>query len=367
MNSEKLGLMEAIGLIVIVMVDKIILNTPKEIISTMGSSAWLNILYISIIAILIAWFIAFLYKKFPGKDILDICEFLGGKALKIVFGIMSIILILLVSSYVVKNFSETLHLIYFDTSPYIYISLFFIICSIIANSFSLKVIAKANLLLVPIALASIFIILISSIKSFMPQRIYPILGYGVENTFFKGLGNLFTFSGIFYLLLINPFIGKAKDFKKISLISILISAIIMSLSVICLLLSLAFTFDSNELFSLYVLTRNFEYGRFVQRIDALFILIWIMATISYLSITIYFCKHIFRKITNISNTNSINYSFNLFMLAILTIPTTVAIHVDIIAKYSKTGSIILVFFISLAILILANIKMRFFNKKKGQV
>lgn len=34
MNSEKIGFMEAIALISIVMINKIILNTPKEIISS---------------------------------------------------------------------------------------------------------------------------------------------------------------------------------------------------------------------------------------------------------------------------------------------------------------------------------------------
>ena len=108
---------------------------------------------------------------------------------------------------VVKNFSETLQVIYFKTSPTIYIVSFFIICSTIANRYSLKVIAKANLIIVPVVFLSVLIILISSIKEATPERIFPIMGYGADKTFLYGLSNLFSFSSIAYLLFLNPIIN----------------------------------------------------------------------------------------------------------------------------------------------------------------
>lgn len=367
MNSEKIGFIEAIALISIVMTNKIILNTPKEIISSTGSASWLNALYVSIIAVLITWFIAYLFKKFQGKDILDICEFLGGNTLKTVMGIFYIFLLILVPMFVIKNFSETLQLIYFRTSPLIYIVLFFIIGSIITNKFSIKVLSKANLIIIPIVFISIIVILLSSIKNFTPQRIFPILGYGANETFFMGLSNLFSFSGIGYLLFLNPFLNKTTEFKKISIISIIISGIYLFLSVTCILLSLSFTFKSGESFSLYLLTRNLEYGRFIQRIDAIFILIWIISTISYISIAIYFCIYIFKKLTKICDSSSINYTIHLLILTFLLLPSNFATLNNLIGKAFKFSSLILLFGLSTIILILANLKLGFINKKKGRV
>ena len=367
MNSEKIGFIEAIALVSIVMTNKIILNTPKEIISNTGSSSWLNVLYISIIAVLVVWFISFLFKNFQGHDILDVSEFLGGNTLKVIMGILYIFLLMLVPMFVIKNFAETLKIIYFKTSPLLYIVLFFIVSSTIANKFSIKVLAKANLILIPIVFLSIIIILISSIKDFIPERIFPILGYGVNETFFSGLSNLFSFSGIGYLFFINPFISKTKDLKKISIISIIISGIYLFLSVTCILLSLSFTFKSGEAFSLYLLTRNLEYGRFLQRTDAFFILVWILSTISYISIAIYFCIYIFKKLTKITDTNSICYTFNLFIFTILIIPTTFATFTNIVGKVSKIGSLVILFGFSILILIFANFKLKIINKKKGKV
>ncbi len=287
--------------------------------------------------------------------------------MKIIMGIFYIFLLILVPMFVIKNFSETLQLIYFRTSPLIYIVLFFLVSSTITNKFSIKVLAKANLIIIPIVFLSIIVILLSSIKDFTPQRIFPILGYGANETFLMGLSNLFSYSGICYLLFLNPFINKTTEFKKISIISIIISGIYLFLSVTCILLSLSFTFKSGESFSLYLLTRNLEYGRFIQRIDAVFILIWIISTISYISIAIYFCIYVFKKITKISDSSSINYTINLLILGLLILPSNFATLNNIIGKIFKYSSLILIFGISILILISANIKLGIINKKKGRV
>ena len=287
--------------------------------------------------------------------------------MKIIMGIFYIFLLILVPMFVIKNFSETLQLIYFRTSPLIYIVLFFLVSSTITNKFSIKVLAKANLIIIPIVFLSIIVILLSSIKDFTPQRIFPILGYGANETFLMGLSNLFSYSGICYLLFLNPFINKTTEFKKISIISIIISGIYLFLSVTCILLSLSFTFKSGESFSLYLLTRNLEYGRFIQRIDAVFILIWIISTISYISIAIYFCIYVFKKITKISDSSSINYTINLLILGLLILPSNFATLNNVIGKIFKYSSLILIFGISILILISANIKLGIINKKKGRV
>ena len=46
-TSQKIGTIEAIALIVTIIINQIILNLPDVIISTTGSSSWINVIYIS--------------------------------------------------------------------------------------------------------------------------------------------------------------------------------------------------------------------------------------------------------------------------------------------------------------------------------
>ena len=77
MNNIKLSNIEAIGLVLIIIINHIILNFSKSIISTTSSASALHILFIGIILILFVQLLLFLFKHFSGKDILDISQYLG--------------------------------------------------------------------------------------------------------------------------------------------------------------------------------------------------------------------------------------------------------------------------------------------------
>lgn len=362
MNSSKLENLEAIILIAIIMINNIILNLPKTIIVSTGSSAWLNTIYIGIIATIFAYLIVRLFKNFPNSDILDISNYLGGKFLKIIIGIIFIIFFTTISILVARNFSETLKIIYFNNSPIIFLILFFIVASCFANKFGIKVIAKVTLIIAPIIFISILIVLFSTAKSFVPQRLLPILGYGINETFFSGLTNLFGFTGLAYLLFLQPFLKSKTSFKKISIISLVISSIYLFLSVTCLLLVFSFVVDTNESISIYLLSRITRYGEFIQRANAIFILIWILSILSFISISLFFSLYITKKLTNITNTNPVNYCFGSIILGFTMLLQNFAEYVTFVETVFKYFVLIYIFGVNMVILILANVKYKFLNK-----
>ena len=65
MSDKKIGNIEAVALIITVMVNHIILHLPKSIIHTTASGAILNVLFISLVALGIAYLISHLLKSFP--------------------------------------------------------------------------------------------------------------------------------------------------------------------------------------------------------------------------------------------------------------------------------------------------------------
>ena len=82
MSKSKIGTLEAIMLVLTIVVTHTILSLPKEILYKTKSASIVNLIYVSIIAILLAYLIFKLLKNFSGLDIVDISEFLGGKWLK---------------------------------------------------------------------------------------------------------------------------------------------------------------------------------------------------------------------------------------------------------------------------------------------
>lgn len=183
MKKSKMGVMQATSIIITVMISHIILNMPNHLIASTGSATILNLVFVLILS-LIFFYIAYkIFAKFPGKDLLDICEFTGGKILKTIFGIAICIYFTVISGFVIRTFSESLILIYFPNIDREMVVLMFVAIAVVMNLFGFKAIARVTLITIPIILVSMIIIFISSSSHFIPQRIFPILGYGASETF----------------------------------------------------------------------------------------------------------------------------------------------------------------------------------------
>ena len=344
-------------------INQIILNLPDVIISTTGSSSWINVIYISIIAIIFCALICKLFKPFNSNDILDVSEYLGGKVLKFIIGIAYFAFFIFISGISLRYLANSIKLIYFEETPIIFLLMFFFFPTVIACKSGIKNIAQVNLMFMPILLISMLIILFATVKDFIPQRIFPILGFGADKTFLVGINNIFAFSGFAYLYFLIPILKNPEQFKKVAFISTIISAIYLFLSVICLLMMFSFISFSEELLSVYLLTRMIEFGRFFQRIDAIFILIWILAMISFLSISSFFSIYVVDKLVRFKNPDELSYCIASFIFVVaLSIKNIAQIKFiqDAVFKYVIIS---LVFVVSFIILILANLKHR---KEKSQ-
>ena len=122
----------------------------------------------------------------------------------------------------------------------------FILAICFANKLDFNATSKTNLVVLPIVLLAIVFLFATNMKQFTPQRIFPILGEGIVNTFVLGLSNISAFGGIIYLYFLPPLLKEPEKMKKITLISIGITAIYLILSVASLLFIFSFFISTNE-------------------------------------------------------------------------------------------------------------------------
>lgn len=208
----------------------------------------------------------------------------------------------------------------------------------------------------PVFFISTLIILFSTINLFVPNRLFPILGYGLNKTFLVGTLNIYSFSSFAYLYFLIPLLKNREEFKKIAISSTIISSVYLLSSIIYLLMLLPFITFSDEMLSIYLVARLIKFGRFFQRIDALFIFIWLLISMSFLSTSIFFISNIYKKLTGIKHYSSMCYTFSfiIFSCALLFENLTQVKYIeDVVIKYLI---LILVFIVSPIILFLGYLK-----------
>lgn len=356
MSSQKLNYIESSLLVVIVTITHLILNMPNTLIESTGSSAILNAIYITILALIVFAIIKKLLKPFENNNILYVAEYLGGKSLKSILTTLYLIHFIFTSGILLRNFAETLKIIYFPQASLWTILCAFLLVALIVNLFGEKNVVKANTILMVPILLTIVITAFSLMGKFEFNRVFPILGYGINETFISGATNIYAFSGILYLLLIKPNLKNSKNYSKVGYLSIIISGIYLILVISALLMMFPYISSGNETLSVYLSTRVIEYGKFMQRTDALYMFIWIFDFMSYLSVIILFIVQISKQSFKIKKSLFYNFiiAFVIFVVALLLTNTTEMIFFETtIYKYSSLG---LVFGLSFFILLLGYLK-----------
>ena len=330
MNYSKLGNFEAICLIVVVFVNHIVLNLPQMILNSTGSASILNTIYILLIVIIFAILILKLLKKFIGLDIIDISEYLGGKPLKILIGILCIIYLIFETVFLTRMFSQNLLLVYFPNYPISFIIFLFLFIGVVANIIGKKSIIKTNAIIVPIALFSILFTFIFVADMLRIERSLPIFNNGLDKIFLSGASNIFAFNGLFFLFFISPMLNKKEDMSKVTLWSVLICGIFLILSIATLIFAFSDIYSVSRLAPIYFIIINSRLSAFLERPEAIFIFIWTLALMSFINIAVMFAM-------------ALNGLFNFESIA---------------NAFYKYGSLILIFGIFTLILILAYIKKR---------
>lgn len=367
MSEPKIGIWQAISILVTITINHIILDLPKSIIQSTSSGALLNVLFITIVALIIVYLVYMLLKKFPGLDIFDIANFLGGKWLKVTLQILFICYILFVASNLLRAFSEGLNIIFFPRTPVSVIMLIFLIAIVVTNKIGVSSIVRSNLFFTVLVLFNILFVFIANWDNYIFERMYPLLGNGTISIFFSGLSNLYAFGGISYLYLLPPYLRNEKDYKKVAFTSVAISGFYLLISVATVLFMFPHIVTAQQNFPIYLASRFIQFGTFFQRLDAVFLLIWLLSVIGYLGIAFYFITNIFRDITHLKSTKWCISLFAMLSFAIALIPTNMKETTFIENTVYKYIILILIFGICLSILALANIKHLYVQKKKGVI
>jgi len=358
MENTKIGNKEAIALLVTIAFNHIIINVTKSIIDTTVSASILNILYIGIVTIIFTSIICYFLNKFPTSDLIDISESLGGKVLKWLVGLLFAGYFIFFAAIFLNIFSAFLEITYFQSVKSIYVVGLLVISAVVACTMRHNAIYRANFIIFPLLIISTLFIFIADYSYFEFEKMYPILGNGLFTTFVAGLSNMFAFQGLAYIFFLPPELKETNNLKKVAITSIILSCLFLLISVAIVLFMFNGFVETDELLPLYSAVKYIEFGSFFQKLDSTFVLIWITAFVSYLSIALKFSSKILKKLTNIENENIFTYFLGISLLFLAIWPKNYAFSIFLANTVYKYTFFILIVGISPLILLSATIKQK---------
>ncbi|MHB8917004.1 MAG: GerAB/ArcD/ProY family transporter [Desulfocucumaceae bacterium] len=283
----KFGLAEAVVLLTISSMALIFLTHPRSLVEIAGPAAWLSVLAGMALALLQVYIVYLVLKPYPDKNIVEVTRDSLGRIAGTAANLLYALFFISVAAIFTRNFSEALLLSALPRTPISVVTVGYIAMGILGAFYGLEAMARSARVTFPFVVGGITFLLLSLIPMWDSTNLFPILGNGLYNVFVRGgLGS----AGITEILLAGVIVQSFKNpkmFGKIASRAIIISYFYLTLLEVFLVLTVFWASAEEYTLPFYSLSRIIYFGRFFQRVESVFIVIWGYVGMVKIALTLY--------------------------------------------------------------------------------
>lgn len=361
------GSWEASCYVIVSICTQVFLNFPRVMAESAATAGWLLTIYASIISIILLAIIYKLYRPFYGKDLIDIGEYIAGKIGKIVVGLVLMAHFVFIVAIILREFSEDLKIISFSLSPLSLIIFFFLVGMVIGAYFGIEAIVRFSTIVVLIITIAFLLIIIGVLSYADFSGIFPILGNGPYELFIKGLQRISIFSGMIVLFILSPFLKSFESYKKSGYWGVVLSAVFLTLGALFYQLVYSYPTSTESFLPFYQLARLVRVGRFFERGESVFLILWVIAAFTYLSGGLFFIVYFFKKAFKLEYYRPIILPFAILIFSLSFSTPNLVSTIELESKVFRNIAWVVTFGMTIVLLLIARIKKRRENKGVGNV
>ena len=308
-----MGRWELSCLIVNFIIYKVFTDVPRRFMES-GTSAFLAAVISAIIAYAVIWFLPVIYKKAGVKNIFELLE--KNTTATLLAGLVIIGWLALSAAHALEAIVTFSKLAVFPSAPFVFVAAFFVLAFAAAVLRGMEGAVRPHALIVPFYIFMILFMLSSVIRYFDLTNLLPVLGKGFKETAYTAFKNLPYFFDFVMIFLLNPFLKEEKSFVRTVRVSGAVGIAVNLLIILSANLLLPYPASEQIEFPVYQIMKNVYFGRFFQRIDAVYLLSVSLSGMGYLSFTVFLMTYAFKKAFKIENNRPFVWSFSFIVLFI---------------------------------------------------
>ena len=277
-KEGKFGPREAVWLVTITITSKVFFSRPAVLAGLTGTAAWYTTLVSASTALIGFYFIFLLLKRFPGKDLVEIFDIALGRVLGFTLACLLGIYMLFITATRIAELTEFLRVYIIPLSPNWFIVGIFIISVFTLSMVGLESMARLAKLLVYPLLLGFIVVLLLGMQNYDINNLFPVFGYGLDKIALHGVMRSSVYGEVIILAIFAGSFQGLNFIKKEGIISLILSGVVISLSILAYTLTFPYYTAQEITAPMYEMSTLIDYGRFIQRVDPIFLFIWVIST-----------------------------------------------------------------------------------------
>ncbi|BCV22495.1 GerAB/ArcD/ProY family transporter [Moorella sp. Hama-1] len=264
-----------------------ILFLPSLLALRAHQDAWLAVIVATLAAGGTALAVYLLAQRFPHYTLFQYCELILGRVAGKGVALVFVLAFFLLNATVIREFSEFLATAVMPETPCLFFSLSLMAVGVYAARNGLEVIARCTDFIMPLLVAFIVIILLFATPEMTVRNLFPVMEYGPRPVLGGALVTWSFLGQVIIMAAYGAFVNSPRALG-LSLVTGL-AGIVFFLGLMTMGIIFAFgPFEASRLiFAGYTLARVVSLGQFFERIEVLFLAIWVAGVFIKITLNLY--------------------------------------------------------------------------------
>ncbi|WP_372636834.1 endospore germination permease [Cohnella sp.] len=293
LNPEKIGSIQAAVLISMAITPTAAIVIPTVSIGASGQDAWLSVLAAWPLGIGFALLYGSLSRMNPGVSFFSWLDSRLGRAVSVIAGLLLAQYYLSVASVTIRELVNFLSNELLQKTPVAVLSAVPILIAVYAASGGIEVIARISALVYVGMIMFLALGIGLELNQMQPQFLFPIGDAPLPRLVESGLPSVGWLSEASLLFILAPYLSKPRRSTAIAIAGVSLAAVQLSLIVLLVLLQFGPELPGIMAYPAFAAAEIIKYGSFVERVDLIFICVWVATVYVKLCIFVFGTVHCF--------------------------------------------------------------------------
>jgi spore germination protein KB len=297
-DSGKLGVAEGIALVFILTFSRTFLSTPAVILENTAGLAWLTTLLHGLPALVMLFIFLYVFQRFPG-DLFSVSRQLVGSVGAWIISLYYLTVFFLNYILILRQFAENTLLNALPFADFnVVIAIYAGVAAFVVYA-GVEAMTRATSVLLPFGTLLLLLVLVLLIPFYNIYNLAPWQGTGFSNVFVEVVARAGVDFGVVAFVILAPAFQSLKTIRTAALFGMGLSLLLRSLAVLVYTLVFGVAVGREKVLPFFEMARLVYLSRYVQRIEALFIIIWVIAGALNLAASLYVGLYILTKLLNL--------------------------------------------------------------------
>jgi spore germination protein KB len=336
----RMGTAEGIGLIFIITFAKIFLSTPARSAEISAGLSWLAVLVAAVAAFVPVLLLNFVFKWIPG-DLYSITRKLFGRWGAGFIALFYIGIFMSDAALLLRQFAENTLLTALPNAEF---SLVIIIYGLVVGVLlylGIEAIARSSYLLMPFIITSMLLIFLMLSPLYNLYNLAPWLGNGIGTTVQAGMLTAGINIGAIVAVVMATSFQDYRNLNACLIFGLGSSALIKSIFFVIYVMVFGVAIAQEKTLPFFETARLVYLSRYLQRIEAIFILLWVIVGIISIAISVYMALYLISRLLKLPTMAPLIPVVMLILIELAMIPEdiTTAINLDyeLLSTYYNGG------------------------------